>query len=115
MEQSYFLKENARFLQEEEIVLSERLEKEMENSKWVIRPITQKQCEELLKKSNYDSKKFETAVIVKSVVRPDLEEVSLQTKFQTIGAEQLLLKMLLAGEYDQLRLEVERINGKIER
>ncbi len=113
MEQSCFLKENAKFLQEEEIVLSKRLEEQMEISKWVIKPITQKQCEELLKKSNYDSKKFETAVIVKSVVQPDLEAVSLQTKFQAIGAEQLLLKMLLAGEYDQLREEVERMNGKI--
>ena len=43
--------------------------------------------------------------------RQDLKDAALQNSYGVIGAERLLARLLLAGEYDCLRREVERING----
>ena len=50
-------------------------------------------------------------ILAESVVFPDLKDAALQNSYGVIGAERLLARLLLAGEYDCLRREVERING----
>lgn len=91
-------------------MISTRFDDEKLN-RWVIKPMSQRECEKLLLRCNGDKRKFETLVILESIVSPELDEVELQDKFLAIGKEDLLLKMLLSGEYEDLRLEVENING----
>ena len=45
------------------------------------------------------------------MVFPDLKDAALQNSYGVVGAERLLAKLLLAGEYDRLRMAVEEING----
>ena len=47
----------------------------------------------------------------RSVIFPDLKDAALQDSYGVIGAEKLLGKLLLSGEYDALRSAVEEING----
>lgn len=50
-------------------------------------------------------------VAAASVVYPDLKNAELQKSYGVIGAEDLLKKMLLAGEYAALVRKVEELNG----
>ena len=50
-------------------------------------------------------------MLAESVVFPDLKEAALQNSYGVVGAEGLLARLLLAGEYDRLRRAVEEING----
>lgn len=103
-------KENSEYYKEETVEVSNRFDEDKLNN-WIIKPMSQKDCEELLIRCNKNKKKFETLVIIQSIISPDLSEVDLQNRFNAIGEENLLLKMLLSGEYEKLRLEVEKING----
>ncbi|MNC83125.1 Phage XkdN-like protein [compost metagenome] len=46
-----------------------------------------------------------------SVVYPDLKDAELQKSYGVLGADQLLRKMLLPGEYATLLQKVQSING----
>lgn len=50
-------------------------------------------------------------LVTTSVVHPDLKNVELQKSYGVMGAETLLRKMLLPGEYAELVQNVQRING----
>jgi len=50
-------------------------------------------------------------LVATSVVFPDLKNVELQRSYGVMGAESLLRKMLLPGEYAELVQQVQRING----
>lgn len=104
-----FLKENGGFDRQVEFEISDRFDEDLKV--WTIKSMCQNECEKLLVRCNKNKKKFETLVILESIVFPDLNQVELQSQFSVIGAENLLLKMLLAGEYEKLRIEVETING----
>lgn len=109
MGQECFYRENRQDREEEEILLTERLtEDEM---LWRIRPMTQRENEEIWKRCGEDEKRYQETVLAESVVFPDLKDANLQNSYGVIGAERLLARLLLAGEYDCLRREVERING----
>lgn len=59
-----------------------------------------------------DQNKFADAVIVASVVVPDLNSAELQKNWGTIGEPAVLLgRMLTAGEYNQLSEKVMDISG----
>lgn len=103
-------KENCNFYKEKIVRISDRFDDDNLND-WTIKPMSQMACEKLLLRCNKNKKKFETLIILESVISPDLSLVDLQSKFNAIGEENLLLKMLLSGEYEKLRLEVEKING----
>ncbi len=109
MGQECFYRENRQDREEEEILLTERL---TENGMlWRIRPMTQRENEEIWKRCGEDEKRYQETVLAESVVFPDLKDANLQNSYGVIGAERLLARLLLAGEYDCLRREVERING----
>lgn len=111
MGQECFYKEKRRDREEREVLLTERLTADGGQMLWRIRPMSQRENEEIWKRCGEDEKRYEGAVLAESVVFPDLKDAALQNRYGVIGAERLLAKMLLAGEYDGLRLAVEEING----
>lgn len=109
----------------EEFVVSERFKDE--NGKpipWKLRAITEEENEEIRKASTVfvkgkgGTRILETKpeiyiakIAVASVIFPNLKDEALQKSYGVIGAENLLKKMLLAGEYANLIQKVQEING----
>lgn len=109
----------------EEFVVSERFKDA--NGKpipWKLRTLPESENEELRKASTQyvkvkgNQRVSETKpevylakIAVASVVFPDLKNAELQKSYGVIGAEDLLKKMLLAGEYAALIQKVQEING----
>lgn len=58
-----------------------------------------------------DSEKFVKMLTAKTVVFPDLNNAQLQDSWGVMGAENLLNKMLIPGEYDDLVMKVQEVNG----
>lgn len=50
-------------------------------------------------------------LIVATVVYPDLNNKELQDSYGVMGAEKLIRKMLLSGEYNKLMNKVQAVNG----
>ena len=111
MGQECFYRENRKDRQEREVLLSERLAKDGGQMLWRIRPMSQRENEDIWKRCGEDEKRYEGAVLAESVVFPDLRDAELQNSYGVAGAERLLGRLLLAGEYDRLRQAVEEING----
>ena len=111
MGQEWFYRENRKDREEREVLLTERLAKDGGQMLFCIRPMSQKENEEIWRRCGEDEKRYEGAVLAESVVFPDLKDAALQNSYGVVGAERLLAKLLLAGEYDRLRLAVEEING----
>ena len=105
MGQECFYRENRKDRGEREVLLTERL------MLFRIRPMSQRENEEIWKRSGEDERRYESMVLAESVVFPDLRDAALQDSYGVAGAERLLGKLLLAGEYDRLRRAVEEING----
>lgn len=111
MGQDYFYRENRKDRQEREVLLSDRLAKDGGQMLWRIRPMSQRENEDIWRRCGEDEKRYEGAVLAESVVFPDLKDARLQNSYGVAGAERLLGRLLLAGEYDRLRMAVEEING----
>lgn len=111
MGQECFYKENKIGRKKQEALLTERLGEEGEQTLWQIRPMSQRENEEIWKKCGEDEARYEAAVLAESVCFPDLKDVTLQNSYGVAGAERLLAKLLLPGEYERLRQAVEAING----
>lgn len=58
-----------------------------------------------------DMNKYMAALAVRCVVYPDLHNVELQNSYKVMGAEALIRKMLLAGEYADLMVKIQEICG----
>jgi len=109
----------------EEFVVSERFRDEDGNPiPWRLRSLSESENEELRKASTQYVKGkggqripetkpevYLAKIAVASVVYPDLKDAELQKSYGVIGAEELLKKMLLAGEYAALVQKVQEING----
>ena len=111
MGQECFYRENRKGRGEREVLLTERLAQDGGQMLFRIRPMSQRENEEIWKRCGEDEKRYEGAVLAESVVFPDLKDAALQNSYGVVGAERLLAKLLLAGEYDRLRMAVEEING----
>lgn len=111
--------------QAEEFVVSERFKDERGKPiPWKIRAMTEAENEAIRKsattlvKGKNGVKVPETKpeeylgkLAVESVVFPDLKNAELQKSYGVLGAENLLKKMLLSGEYAALIQKVQNING----
>lgn len=64
----------------------------------------------LEEKQAENPKRYESMVLAASVVFPDLKGADLQDSYGVMGAENLLEKMLTAGEFDSLQEAVEAVN-----
>jgi hypothetical protein len=109
----------------EEFVVSERFRDE--NGKpipWKIRAITEEENEQIRKAATQVVKEkggrrnveiqpevYLAKVATASVVFPDLKNAELQKSYGVMGAEDLLKKMLLSGEYATLIQKVQEVNG----
>ena len=109
----------------EEVIISDRFkDKNGKPIAWKIRAISEEENEQIRKASTQIVKGkggqrtpeiqpevYLAKVAVASVVFPDLKNADLQKSYGVIGAEDLLKKMLLSGEYAKLLEKVQEING----
>jgi hypothetical protein len=120
-----FFAQNAKAEIIDEVVVSDRFKDE--NGRpimWKIRAITEAENEQLRKAATQYVKGpggrrvaeiqpevYMAKVVVSSVVFPDLKDAELQKSYGVLGAEDLLKRMLLSGEYARLVQAVQEING----
>ncbi|CAH8716843.1 phage portal protein [Paenibacillus thiaminolyticus] len=121
----YFLAQNAEANTETAYVVSTRFKDEQgEPVPWQLRSISEvenEQCRKAATKQKkgkggavtpeIDFNEYTAKLIVASVVFPDLKNSELQQSYGVMGAEALLRKMLLPGEYAALLQEVQALNG----
>jgi len=122
---SAFFAQNVVMEKTEEFVISNRFKDQNgQPIPWKLRTLSESENEEIRKSATqtvkgkggqrYQETKPEiylVKVAVASVVYPDLKSAELQQSYGVIGAEELLKKMLLAGEYAALVHKVETLNG----
>ncbi len=103
----------------QEVVISNRFMEEGKAIPFIIRPITQKENEQLIKKyTRKDKKGTETfnrteyvqALTASAVVFPNLSDAKLQDKYG-LGETETLKNMLLVGEYATLAQAVQSLSG----
>ena len=106
MAQEDFYREKRKDRKGQTLRLTERL-----GADWKIRPMSQRENEEIWRKCGGDAERYEREFLAESVCFPNLKDAALQNSYHAVGAERLLERLLLAGEYDCLRQAVEKING----
>ncbi|HIX15969.1 MAG TPA: phage portal protein [Candidatus Hungatella pullicola] len=103
-----------------EVIVSERFKENGKPVPFVIRPITQKENEELLKKHRKVDKQgvetfnrinYNRELTALAVVEPDLNSAELQNGFGVLGAAGVLSAMLYVGEYSALMEAVQELSG----
>ncbi|MBG9788495.1 phage tail assembly chaperone [Brevibacillus laterosporus] len=122
---SMFFAENVNMNVTEEVFVSDRF-KDVEGKpvKWKVKAISEEENQEVrkratvrkkIKKNQYapefDNELYNMELIAKSVIYPDLSNAELQKSYGVIGAEALIRKMLLPGEFGTLLKEVIAVNG----
>ena len=125
MSLSAFLAQNAIKVENEKIVVSQRFVNQAgEPMEWEIRAMTEEEnkalrrsCTKSVKLNKVarttetDSELYIAKMVAESVVYPDLKNAQLQESYKAYGAEELLQKMLTAGEYSTLLEAVHSLNG----
>lgn len=119
-----FLFENAERAQEQDVVVSKRFKDEAGNPiSWKIRPITEAENENIRRSCTRkvthrgtssvetDNDAYITKLVAEAVVYPDLKDAELQASYGVMGADTLLKRMLLAGEFGILSQAVSEISG----
>ncbi|RXZ84702.1 phage portal protein [Paenibacillaceae bacterium] len=120
-----FFAQNVQSELTEEFVVSERFKEDNGASiKWELKTLTESE-NEMIRKSATRSVKgkngarstetnpedYVAKLAVASVVYPDLQSADLQQSYGVMGADNLLKKMLLSGEYANLLAKVQELNG----
>lgn len=107
-------------VENKEIIISKRFVEDGEIVPFIIKPITQKDNETLIKKYTKADKKgnitfneteYVHALSAKAVVFPNLEDAELQKAYGVLGNVELLKTMLLVGEFVTLSQEVKKLSG----
>lgn len=98
------------------VLISSRFTDEAgEKLPFVIRPVTEAESRDLRircrTERGVDRERYYAGLVCASVVSPALDDERLQKKYGVLGEEALLSKMLLAGEYARLLLEVQALCG----
>lgn len=93
MVQECFYKENRRNREERGLRLSGRFGAE----EWRLRPMSQRENEEIWLRCGRDESRYEAAMLAESVCFPDLKDVGLQNSYGVAGADRLLTRLLLPG------------------
>lgn len=103
-----------------EIIVSERFQENGKAVPFIIRPITQDENEEILRRHKKKDKKgnetfdqigYSHDLAATGVVFPDLENAELQKAYGVLGKTKLLEKMLLIGEFTTLGEAVKELSG----
>ena len=120
-----FFSQNTKFDITEDFVVSNRFkDKDGNPIHWKLKSITEAENESIRKAATKAVKgrngirtpetnpeEYIAKLVVATVVFPDLKNVELQKSYDVLGAETLIKKMLLPGEYASLIQEVQNING----
>lgn len=124
-ELSLFFAQNAQGESTEDFVVSDRFKNEKKGPvPWKLRTMTEAENEDIRKSATHQTKgkngqkipetnpeQYLAKLAVASVVFPDLKNAELQKSYGVLGAETLLKKMLLSGEYAGLIQKVQELNG----
>ena len=103
-----------------EVIVSERFKENGKPVPFIIRPITQKENEGLIRKHTKKNKKGEEffdrvaynhELAAAAVVEPDLDNAELQKAYGVLGAPSLLEKMLYIGEFANLFQAIQELSG----
>lgn len=103
-----------------EVIISNRFQEDGKPVPFVIRPITQEENKQLIKKytrrdkkgqETFDRAEYVSELTASAVVDPDLANAELQKAYGVLGASALLQKMLYVGEYATLAQEVQELSG----
>lgn len=103
-----------------EIIVSNRFQEDGKPVPFVIRPITQEENKQLIKKysrkdkkgnETFDRAEYVSELTASAVVFPDLTNADLQKAYGVLGASALLQKMLYVGEYAELAQAVQELSG----
>lgn len=115
-------KENVKYIASQRFIDPET----KEPMEWELQSVTSEEDEEIRKscmktvqvigkKNQYERElnmdKYLATLAVRCVVFPDLHNAQLQDSYHVKGADALLKKMLLAGEYADLLVQVQNICG----
>jgi hypothetical protein len=103
-----------------EVIVSNRFQENSKPVPFVIRPVTQEENKALIKKftrrdkkgnETFDRTEYVSALTASAVVSPDLKNAELQEHYGVLGESALLQKMLYAGEYAELSMQVHQLSG----
>ena len=107
-------------VEDKEVIASNRFLEKGKPVPFKIKPITQEENAELIKKFNKKDKKgvetfdrtgYVQELTASAVVFPDLKSSELQKAYGVLGESKLLQKMLFVGEYAILAQEVQSLSG----
>lgn len=125
MDFSAFMAENVIQAEPVEFAVSKRFhDKDGEAVKWKIRPFSAEENDRLIKSftkkirlpngersTQFDKERYMVASVVKAVIYPNLNDADLQDSYGVMSAEELVKKMLLPGEFDDLANAVAQALG----
>lgn len=119
MDVSVFLAENAKKVEKESFVVSDRFkDKHGKPVPWVLAPVScavdnaiKQRCTRGKGGKDFDNLSYTVELTVASVVEPNLANADLQDSYHAYGKRQLLETMLTAGEFNALTLKALEING----
>ena len=103
-----------------EVIVSNRFQENGKQVPFVIRPITQQENEEFIRKHTKRDKKgnevfdrinYNRELTATAVVEPDLNNADLQKRCGTLGAPKTLAKMLYVGEFATLMQAALELSG----
>ena len=103
-----------------EVVISERFQENGKPVPFVIRPLTEEENENLIKKytkkdkkgnEKFDQMAYSRGMVSVAVVFPDLESAELQKSLGVLGSDKVLSKLLYVGEFAALLQEVHELSG----
>ena len=103
-----------------EVIISDRFQENGKPVPFVIRPITQAENEDLIKKHRKVDKQgveifnriqYQQELTAVAVVEPNLNDETLQKQYGVLGASKLLSAMLYVGEYANLLEQVQKLSG----
>ncbi|MDF2586641.1 MAG: phage portal protein [Anaerocolumna sp.] len=106
-------------VENKEVIVSNRFMEDGKPVPFIIRPITQKENEQLIKKYTKKDKKgadtfnrteYVQALTASAVVYPNLSDSKLQDVYG-LGETETLKNMLLIGEYATLAQAVQKLSG----
>lgn len=104
-----------------EFIVSSRFKEDGKVIPFVIRPLTQEENEEIIRKHTKKNKKtgeesfdrvaYNVELVAAAVVEPDLSSAELQKAYGVLGREKLLKKLLFVGEFAVLMDAVQELSG----
>lgn len=122
---SMFFASAAAVTETEEVYVSDRFKGPDGNPiAWIVKPISEEENEEILKSatrkvkgkhgvytSETNNTEYMSKLAVACVTYPNLDDAELQKSYGVRGADVLIRKMLLPGEYSNLFMKIQEING----